>query len=334
MISRLPLLVVAVTVTCRSWTQIAENTARGHGDDRILMLYSGVGQLSLCRLKRRANWDWAHTCSSALSQKRNTLSVTSKSGNMILDPEQCQSLVVQAVVRLITSCFHLRRRKESGGADAVTASGKVMRGGQDKNPRKCYLTHLMLTEIIGMPISILATVIRARSFCGYELLPMMKPPPWTNTSTGSNFPFIPAAIELVIFRVKHSVSDIGIGEKGSECCKRSCSISHALGGFNAVGLSTNSRQLLFRTTLIAAGLLPGLEEKMAMYPNLVASNMASPVARPSLGYRTMSARENRSFRVAYCRPRKRRVICETSIPRTLPIVGWVITNVASFDAIA
>lgn len=96
------------------------------------------------------------------------------------------------------------------------------------------VSYLMDTATIGVPISTLIFVIGARSYCGYELLPVAKAPPCTKAMTGSRL--APLMFGAAMFSVKHSVSDCWNGENGSGFCSSVCSHSQPLTGLNGIGL--------------------------------------------------------------------------------------------------
>jgi len=88
--------------------------------------------------------------------------------------------------------------------------------------------------MMGVPTETLSFVMRAKSYCGYELLPVEKAPPWTNTIT-ENF-VAPLGLGAEMLSVRHSVSDSLNGENGRGFCKSLCSHSQADGGLKGIGL--------------------------------------------------------------------------------------------------
>lgn len=80
-------------------------------------------------------------------------------------------------------------------------------------------THLMLTTMIGFPVSAANLTSIVGSYCGHQFAPIIYPPPCTKTITGIPFPFpfpllsptpsgFPTGTGTVIFRFKHSVPEV------------------------------------------------------------------------------------------------------------------------------
>lgn len=124
---------------------------------------------------------------------------------------------------------------------------------------------------------------RVRSYCGQELAPMNRPPPWIKNKTG-RFDDEVASDGTAILRLRQSRSDCGSSFFGRECCTWPNSISHPTGSDNAVGLQPKSAYLFHKS-----------REKT--HPSVDASSR-SP-CRSSIN----CASANRLSRVAYLIPR-------------------------------
>jgi len=95
---------------------------------------------------------------------------------------------------------------------------------------------LKVTAITGDPSSEDIFTSREQSYSGQLPHPMKKPPPCTNTRTGS-FDVDEAFSGTVMLRLRPSRSDTDLSVKGRGCWISPCSISTASGGDRTAGLS-------------------------------------------------------------------------------------------------
>jgi len=93
--------------------------------------------------------------------------ITIEASDMMLDPEQCKSPIIKAVVWLVTGGFHGRRIQKASNSQPVAVGPELARVHLClTHPGLVFETYLIPTAMIGSPASKLIFTMRAMSYCG------------------------------------------------------------------------------------------------------------------------------------------------------------------------
>jgi hypothetical protein len=141
----------------------------------------------------------------------------------------------------------------------------------------------MLIPITGLLFSIESSASLVESYCGHEFAPMLNPPPWMKTKTGTRRGTV---LGVTILRFRHSVMENLGSSHGNACSMNVNSWSRASGFCGHAGLQMMSI-FHFQVSTVY----------MSTYPYEIASTVEPPLFVNKIGSANGCSNE------AYLRPR-------------------------------